>query len=335
MRQTIDQIHPPASQAISLGYFEALAADVAAGLPARSLLTELEYFHADGGTVWCEVRVIPRVGPDGGVYEIIGLSRDISERKRREVDERRFADELERRVRERTAELQVANEELRSFSYSVSHDLRAPVRAVAGFARILERDYGDRLDAEGLHKLDNIITAGHTMGRLIDDLLAYTRVGQGSLSLMPVPLGPVLDGLRVALAARLAETGATLESVEPLATPVGDRSLIDRILLNLVDNAITYDRPGVPPHIRLSAVAAADGVTIAVADNGRGIPQDAWERVFEVFTRLTTDDAETRSGIGLATVRRAARAMGSEVTLESTVDTGTTFRLRLPAAPVG
>ncbi|MFN8623351.1 MAG: ATP-binding protein [Chloroflexota bacterium] len=276
---------------------------------------------------------------DGGnVAGIRGTLADITELHAARQALARFNEELEQRVQERTAELRAANEELGSFTYTVSHDLRSPVRAIAGFSRLLERQSGPLLDDVGRHRLENIAVSAETMGRLIDDLLAFTRVGRVAIRSEPVPLGPIVARLRAAHAGRLADLGGRIELAEGAATPLADPTLLEQILLNLVDNAIAYHRPDVPPVVTVSAVATGAPepgtslVVVSVRDNGRGIPPEQRERVFEVFTRSTDEQDLAHAGIGLATVRRAARAMGTEVTLESEVGRGTLFSFTLRLA---
>ena len=120
-----------------------------------------------------------------------------------------------------------------------------------------------------------------------------------------------------------------------MATPIGDPTLLEELLINLVDNALNYARPGVPPRVCISAICLGDAVKVSVSDNGIGIPADQRERIFEVFTRLPGTDAEKGTGIGLAIVRKAARSMGSEVTVESEVGEGTSFSVLLPCADEG
>jgi signal transduction histidine kinase len=293
---------------------------------------ELEVVLPDGTHKWVLQHGVAETDASGTVIAYRGTALDITERKRTEQDLRRFNEALEQRVSERTAELEAANEELRSFSYTVSHDLRGPVRAVAGFARILERDYGAQLDERALHSLTNIKTAGEAMGHLIDDLLAYTRIGRAAVRREPVPILPIAKRLATTFAQRAEERGGTVEVIEPMATPIGDPTLLEELLINLVDNALNYGRPDVPPRVCIAAICLGDTVKLSVSDNGVGIPEDQRERIFEVFTRLPGTDAEQGTGIGLAIVRKAARSMGSDVTVESEVGAGTAFSVLLPCA---
>jgi two-component system sensor histidine kinase/response regulator len=260
------------------------------------------------------------------------LQAEMAERGRAEQEIRRLNEELEQRVRERTAELEAAIGDLEAFSYSVSHDLRTPLRAIAGFAAILDRGYRDRLDETGRRYIARIAAAGEHLGVLIEELRDYSTMSRAVVRTESVPLGPILDHLRARFAERIAASGGTLDALEPLAVPAGDPTLVGRILVNLVENALTYRRPDVAPRVTLSATRHGDSVTIAVADNGIGIAPEYRERVFELFTRLHGEDEYESTGIGLAIARRAARLMGSDVALESTGGEGSTFSVDLPAA---
>ena len=295
-------------------------------VPAR----EARIIRVDGSLVDVETSASPF--EDQGSVSIHVILRDITERKRAQVALRELADDLELRVRDRTAELEEANRELEAFAYSVSHDLRAPLRAVAGFSDILARRHAGGLDDDGRHFLDNIIAASKHMGELIDDLLAYSRLGRGALRRVPVPLEPVVDRLCRTFENQLTEPGARLDVARPLATPVGDQTLVEQVLLNFVSNALTYRRDGVPPQIRVDATQRDGTVVLSVADNGIGIPTEYQERIFDVFARLHTEEEYSGTGIGLAIARKAARLMDGEITVASTPGEGSTFSLHLPAA---
>lgn len=243
--------------------------------------------------------------------------------------------QLEGRVRERTAALHAANQELEAFVYSVSHDLRAPLRAVAGFAQILARRHRDDLNEEGRHYMDNVVSASARMGALIDDLLLYSRVGRGVVRSQPVPLAPLLQQLLGTLASRIESTAARIAIVEPLDTPQGDPTLLGQILLNLLDNALIYHRPGESPDIRIGTRRDDGVVVIEVKDNGIGVPPEYQEKIFEVFQRLHSDEEYPGTGIGLGIARKSARLMGGEISVESgpLLGSGSTFRVVLPADP--
>jgi PAS domain S-box-containing protein len=293
-------------------------------------MIEERYRKLDGTAIDVEVQATSIVYD--GAPAIHASIRDITERKRAEAEIGALNEELEQRVVARTAELAASNKELESFSYSVSHDLRAPLRAISGFAAILGRRYRDGLDEKGRHSVDTIVDSSEHMGVLIEELLDYSRLGRAIVRAEPVPLGPLVTGLRATFGERIAAAGATLEVIEPLATPVGDPTLLERILANLIDNALTYHRSDVATRVTLSATRRGRRVALAVADNGIGIPAEYRERIFEVFARLHSADEYPGTGIGLSIVRKAARLMGSDVTVESTEGAGSTFSFELPAA---
>jgi len=252
--------------------------------------------------------------------------------EKNEAEIRELNMSLEQRVHDRTSELESANKELESFSYSVSHDLRAPLRAVSGFAQILARRHRASLDEEGRHYLDNVVSASERMGTLIEDLLHYSRTGRGAVRAVPVPLKPIVEQLASTFGERIAAAGALFEVLEPLATPLGDATLVGQILSNLVDNALTYCRRDGTPQVTLSSVREGARVILRVADNGIGIAAEYHEKIFQVFQRLHSEDEYPGTGIGLAVVAKAVRLMEGEVSIESSPGQGSSFIVRLPAA---
>ena len=299
--------------------------DLREAVPPR----EGRIIRLDGRIVDVETSASPF--EDRGVVSIHVILRDITERKRAEMALRELADALEQRVLDRTADLEEANRELEAFAYSVSHDLRAPLRAVSGFSQILARRHAAGLDADGRHYLDNIVAASRQMGELIEDLLAYSRLGRRAIRQEPVPLEPIVERLRRTFGERMAVSGARLDVEEPLATPIGDPMLVEQVLSNLVSNALTYCRTGVASEVRIGGARVDGEVVLSVTDNGIGIAPEFHERIFEVFARLHSDEEYAGTGIGLAIARKAARLMDGDIAVESTPGSGSSFSLRLRA----
>ncbi|MEW6658941.1 MAG: PAS domain-containing protein [Thermodesulfobacteriota bacterium] len=240
------------------------------------------------------------------------------------------ARELDRRVRERTEQLQAANKELEAFAYSISHDLRAPLRAVSGFAQIIARRHRGALNEEGQHYVDNIVLASERMGCLIDDLLAYSRLGRYALKLRALDLGKVLNQAIDNLADRVAATGAIINLPGDWPLVFGDQTLLQQIFTNLLDNALTYHQPGVVPELRVTWTLENGQIILAVADNGIGIPPEYQEKIFNVFQRLHSDEDYPGTGIGLAIVKKATEMLGGRIWVESAVGQGSTFLVKLP-----
>ena len=229
-------------------------------------------------------------------------------------------------------QLAAANRELEAFSYSVSHDLRAPLRAIVGFAQILHENCHSSMGEDDRRYLDTIIATSARMGKLIEDLLFYARTARITSVAAPVPLAPLVQHLATIFGERITAAGARFELLEPLATPLGDATLIGQILNNLVDNALTYRSHDSTPEVRITAKQAGEHVVISVADNGIGIERQYHEKIFQVFQRLHSSDEYPGTGLGLAIVAQAVRAMEGDISIESTPGRGSTFAVRLRAA---
>ncbi len=307
------------------------------------LLTEDSYRVADGGVRHLDSATTAIRDAAGHLLFFLVQASDITERRVAEQERDRLLrdiqslnEALEQRVIERTAELKLANRELESFTSSVSHDLRAPLRAINGFARILARRcHRDRLDADGRHYLDNVVEAGQRMETLVEDLLKYSRTGQGAVRAQPVALAPIVAELNAIFGERIAAVGAIVQVREPLATPLGDPTLIGQILKNLLDNALLYHCREGHPRIDLEARREGERVVILVSDNGIGIDPNDHEKIFRIFQRLHGQEDYPGTGIGLAIVVKATQFMGGEIGVESIPGQGSRFKVSLPAGAEG
>lgn len=247
---------------------------------------------------------------------------------------RQYAAELELRVFRRTAQLSAANKELESFSYSVSHDLRAPLRAVSGFAEIIARRHRASLNEEGQHYFDNIVKASGRMGNLIDDLLTYSRLGRSGVRSETVALAALIGEIGGYLQSRVEEVHGTFKIVDGLPAVRGDHTLLSQLFTNLLENGITYKRPNVPPQVEVAYQLEGENVIVTVSDNGIGIPEEYYEKIFDIFQRLHTDEEYPGTGIGLATVKKSVELLGGSIWVKSVVGKGSAFRVKLPRSDV-
>jgi len=239
---------------------------------------------------------------------------------------KRNAEELELRVRERTAALEAANKELESFSYSVSHDLRAPLRAVDGFARMLEEDHGERLDEEGRRLLAVVRDSGRAMGRLIDDLLAFSRLVREHLARQPVEMGALV---REVIEEVRGDWRGEVE-VDALPAASADAKLLRQAWLNLVANAFKYSGKRERPRVGIGGKADGTELVYWVRDNGVGFDMRYVDKLFRVFQRLHSVDEFPGTGVGLAIVQRVVGRHGGRVWAEGAPDQGACFYFALP-----
>jgi signal transduction histidine kinase len=244
-------------------------------------------------------------------------------------DLRRHAADLETRVAERTAALQEVNAELESFSYSVSHDLRAPLRAMQGFAAALLEDQADRLDATGRDHARRIVAAGARMDAAIQDLLAYSRLAHAELRLESVDVEALVEELVAHMETEIRGRNARVAVHRPLPRVRAHRSTLRQVVTNLVANALKFVPPGAPPKVEVRGEERDGRVRLWIEDNGIGIPAEHHERIFRVFERLHGVETYPGTGIGLATVRRAMERMGGRAGVESAPGRGSRFWIEL------
>lgn len=265
-----------------------------------------------------------------GSPHIISITRDITDRKRAEEEIRQLNAELESRVAQRTAQLEYANKDLESFSYSVSHDLRAPLRAINGFASIIARRHRADLNEQGQHYVDNIVQASERMGQIIDDLLTFSRLGRTGVKREAVDLAELIGEISAELRSFIKENHGILTVAEGLPQVIGDETLLRQIFTDLLENATKYHRPTVPPEIIVDFRIEAQFVVISVADNGIGIAPDYHDKIFVIFQRLHSEDEYPGTGVGLASVKKSVELLNGKVWVESQLEQGSTFFVRLP-----
>jgi light-regulated signal transduction histidine kinase (bacteriophytochrome) len=259
-----------------------------------------------------------------GIGRFAVVFSDVTERMRAEEEVRRLNAELEQRVRERTAELEAANKELEAFSYSVSHDLRAPLRGIDGWSLALEQDYGAQLDARAQQYLDRVRSETRRMGTLIDDLLQLSRFTRADMRRRPVDLTSIAENI----AARLREAypARRIEFViDPGMSVSGDAGLLEAALTNLLGNAVKFTGPRPVSRIHFGRGEQEGAPVFFVRDNGVGFDMAYSGMMFGAFQRFHKSSEFSGTGIGLATVQRIIHRHGGRVWAEAAVDRGATF----------
>jgi len=292
----------------------------------------------DGGLLDVSLTVSPVYDDAKKLVGVSKISRDITERKKAEAELRRaqeqlqnHAIELETQVAERTAKLRETIGELEAFSYSVSHDMRSPLRAMQGYSDALVEEYGEKLDATARDYLNRIKRAASRMDLLIQDVLAYSRVAQGDVPLRPVDLEGVIRDV-IQNYPSLQPDRATISIIQPLPKVIGHEAYLTQAVSNILTNGVKFVAPGIFPEIHIGAEREGEFVRIYFRDNGIGIAPEHRQHIFQIFGRVYSEKQYEGTGIGLAIAKKAAERMGGTIGVTSELGRGSCFYILLKPA---
>lgn len=302
-------------------FFRDLWTTIAAGKVWKG---EIRNRAKDGSFYWVATTIVPFLNPHGKPRQYVAIRADITERKAAEEKIVQLNAELEQRVTARTHDLEMANEELKAFSYSVSHDLRAPLRAMGGFAEILEMQLGENVSPEARHAMKRIQENAVKMGQLIDRLLDFSTLNWLPVTKMQVSPAEIARVVFNELRAELNGRSVEIEITE-LPKCEADPTLLKQVFTNLLSNALKYSRGKNPAIIKIGSLQEDEGIIYFVKDNGAGFDMEYANKLFRVFQRLHSADQFEGTGVGLAIVQRIIQRHGGRVWAEAEVDHGATF----------
>jgi len=282
---------------------------------------ELKNRAKDNGFYWIDITIVPFLNEFGKPYQYIAIAADITVRKLVEEENRKLNEDLEERVKQRT-------EEMEAFSYSISHDLRAPLRAVNGFARILEEDYNELFDDEGKRLLSVVQENAKKMGTLIDDLLAFSRLGRKEINKSVIDMTALVKNALAELKTSM-NFQATIE-IDNLHPVKADNVLMNQVWINLLSNAIKYSSNNLNAAVKIKSERQNGEIIYSVSDNGVGFDMLYAHKLFGVFQRLHSQEDFEGTGVGLALVNRILTKQGGKIWAEAEVGKGACFYFSLP-----
>ena len=284
---------------------------------------EIQNRAKDGTIYWVDTTIVPFLNESAKPYQYIAIRADITDRKIAEEENHKLNEDLEQRVKQRT-------EELEAFSYSVSHDLRAPLRAINGFSKMLDEEYSAVFDPEATRLFKRIAENAKKMGILIDDLLEFSKLGRKEIHRSPVGMTELAEET-------LSEINTTLHHkasvhIHPLHAAYVDNTLIKQVMVNLISNALKYSSKAEKPAIEIKSYQAGDEIIYAISDNGVGFDNQYAGKLFGVFQRLHLQKDFEGTGVGLALVKRIIDKHGGRVWAEGELNKGATFFFSLPTS---
>jgi light-regulated signal transduction histidine kinase (bacteriophytochrome) len=288
-------------------------------------------YQSKQGNVIHNVRLVPEHDLEGNIKSVLSVSNDTTERKKAEIRIRDLNESLEQRVTERTAQLKNALSELDSFSYSVSHDLRAPLRAIDGFSNEMIEDYGDQIDDGGKDVLKRIRNATQRMSNIIEGLLALSRLSRSQIHIVSLNLSDLAETVVTQLREANPQRAVKCSIAQDLIVQT-DAVLIQTVLENLLGNAWKYTGKCDVAIVEVGSLSIDGELAFFVRDNGAGFDMAFADKLFGVFQRLHSESDFPGTGIGLATVKRIINRLGGRVWAESSVNQGSTFFFTLPEA---
>jgi light-regulated signal transduction histidine kinase (bacteriophytochrome) len=305
----------------------ALLADVKANQSTPTVTSIWRHRKKDGTLI--DVEITSHEFQFGEHKTKLVLAKDITEQLRAEAQVCQLNEELEGRVSERTAELRAVNKELEAFSYSVSHDLRAPLRAIIGYSQLVLEDYAVRLDTEGRRLLGVIAAEALRMSQLIDDLLAFSGIGRQRVQMTDVDMTALaLSAFQSLISTHLPK--APQLNIKTLPPARGDSAMLRQVFVNLLDNAIKFSRVRKDATIQIGGSCDRDQNVYYVKDNGVGFDERYVAKLFGVFQRLHAEEEFAGNGVGLALVQRIILRHGGKVWAESKLGQGATFYFAIP-----
>jgi PAS domain S-box-containing protein len=323
----LNTIHPDDRELVNNAYTESLKSKKPYDIAHRLLMQ-------DGRVKYVNEKCETHYGEDGKPLRSVGTVHDITELKRAEDEVNALNRELEQRVVARTADLEAANKELESFSYSVSHDLRTPLRAIDGFSGMLLEDYAGKLDDEGKRLLNVVRDNTIRMGQLIDDILKFSRTGRLELTFAKIDMEKLAREVLAELQPSVADGKLQVE-IEPIPPARGDNAMMHQVFVNLLSNAIKFSRNRDIARIKVGGAIEGDEAVYYVKDNGAGFDMEFADKLFGVFQRLHGVTEFEGTGIGLAIVKRIVTRHGGRVWAEGKVNEGATIYFALPTKEIG